>query len=160
MSRYWRAALIEDSGVRLELNVIPEHTEATFDKALLASSHATPLAHLRTSLPERLSRMICDLAGIDPAARLGQLPRDARKSLVRSCVTVPLNVEGDRGFTHAEVTMGGVPLKEVRLETMESRVCPGLHLIGEILDVDGRIGGYNFQWAWASGFIAGCSSFK
>ena len=160
MSRYWRAALIEDSGVRLELNVIPEHTEATFDKALIASSHATPLAHLRTSLPERLSRMICDLAGIDPAARLGQLPRDARKSLVRSCVTVPLDVEGDRGFTHAEVTMGGVPLKEVRLETMESRVCPGLHLIGEILDVDGRIGGYNFQWAWASGFIAGCSSFK
>jgi len=46
-------------------------------------------------------------------------------------------------------------LKEIRLETMESRVRPGLQLIGEILDVDGRIGGYNFQWAWASGFIAG-----
>ncbi|MFZ4751685.1 MAG: NAD(P)/FAD-dependent oxidoreductase, partial [Phycisphaerales bacterium] len=62
---------------------------------------------------------------------------------------------GDRGFTYAEVTMGGVPLAEVKLETMESRVCPGLHLAGEILDVDGRIGGFNFQWAWATGFIAG-----
>ena len=54
-----------------------------------------------------------------------------------------------------EVTMGGVPLKEIRLETMESRLCPGLHLIGEVLDVDGRIGGFNFQWAWASGYVAG-----
>jgi predicted flavoprotein YhiN len=65
---------------------------------------------------------------------------------------------GDRGFTVAEATAGGVPLTEVRLETMESRVCPGLHLAGEVLDVDGRIGGFNFQWAWASGFVAGRSA--
>jgi predicted flavoprotein YhiN len=65
---------------------------------------------------------------------------------------------GDRGFTVAEATAGGVPLAEVRLETMESRVCPGLHLAGEVLDVDGRIGGFNFQWAWASGFVAGSSA--
>ena len=155
ISRYWRAALIDDPGTRLEMNLFPEHTEATFDKVLLDSSHATPLAHLKAELPERLCRVICDMAGIDPSARLGQLPREARKALVRSCITAPLGVEGDRGFTHAEVTMGGVPLKEIRLETMESRVRPGLQLIGEILDVDGRIGGYNFQWAWASGFIAG-----
>jgi predicted flavoprotein YhiN len=58
----------------------------------------------------------------------------------------------------AEATAGGVPLSEVRLETMESRVCPGLHLAGEILDVDGRIGGFNFQWAWASGFVAGTAA--
>jgi predicted flavoprotein YhiN len=48
-----------------------------------------------------------------------------------------------------------VPLAEVNLKTMESRVCPGLYLAGEVLDVDGRIGGFNFQWAWASGFVAG-----
>jgi hypothetical protein len=48
-----------------------------------------------------------------------------------------------------------VPLSETRLQTLESRVCAGLHLAGEILDVDGRIGGFNFQWAWASGFVAG-----
>ena len=69
-----------------------------------------------------------------------------------------LPVTGDRGFNHAEVTAGGVPLSELRLETMESRVCPGLHLCGEICDVDGRIGGYNFQWAWASGFVAGSAA--
>jgi predicted flavoprotein YhiN len=69
-----------------------------------------------------------------------------------------LPVTGDRGFDHAEVTAGGVPLAEIRLETMESRVCRGLHVCGEICDVDGRIGGFNFQWAWASGYVAGISA--
>ena len=56
-----------------------------------------------------------------------------------------------------ETTKSGVPLSEVRLETMQSRRCPGLYLCGEICDVDGRIGGFNFQWAWASGYVAGAS---
>ena len=59
-------------------------------------------------------------------------------------------MKDSRGYDHAEVTAGGVPLKEVDLRTMESRPCPGLHLVGEILDVDGRLGGFNFQWAWSS----------
>src|SRR5262249_58230602 len=68
---------------------------------------------------------------------------------------LPLPITGARGFTHAEVTAGGIPLAEVQLETMASRACPGLHLCGELCDVDGRVGGYNFQWAWASGYTAG-----
>jgi predicted flavoprotein YhiN len=68
---------------------------------------------------------------------------------------MPLPVTGDRGHAYAEVTAGGVPLAQLRLETMESRLCPGLFLCGEICDVDGRIGGFNFQWAWASGYVAG-----
>ena len=62
--------------------------------------------------------------------------------------------EGAR-IAAAEATAGGVPLTEVKLDTLESRLCPGLFFAGEVLDVDGRIGGFNFQWAWASGFIAG-----
>jgi predicted flavoprotein YhiN len=68
---------------------------------------------------------------------------------------MPLPVTGHRGFAHAEATAGGVPLREIRLRTMESRTSPGLHLCGEICDVDGRVGGFNFQWAWASGYTAG-----
>jgi hypothetical protein len=64
----------------------------------------------------------------------------------------------DRGFDYAEVTAGGVPLTEIDLATMASRKCEGLYLCGEILDVDGRIGGYNFQWAWASGRLAGMAA--
>ena len=58
-----------------------------------------------------------------------------------------------RGYSFAEVTSGGIPLGEVDPATMESRRCPGLHLVGEILDVDGRIGGFNFQWAWSSAHV-------
>ena len=59
-----------------------------------------------------------------------------------------------RGYSYAEVTAGGVPLDEVDPATMQSRVCAGLYLVGEILDVDGRLGGFNFQWAWSSAFVA------
>ena len=60
------------------------------------------------------------------------------------------SVGDTRGYSYAEVTAGGVALAEINPATMESRVCPGLYLVGEILDVDGRLGGFNFQWAWAS----------
>jgi predicted flavoprotein YhiN len=61
---------------------------------------------------------------------------------------------GSRGFGYAEVTSGGVPLDEVDAATMESRLCPSLFFAGEILDVDGRLGGFNFQWAWSSAWVA------
>ncbi len=155
ISRYWRAALIEDAGAGLFANFIADEREDTLDAKILASRAANPLGFLREHVPERLARALCEIAAVDPAAILRQLTREQRKALARAACALPLHVEGDRGFTYAEVTMGGVPLAEVKLDTMESRVCPGLHLAGEILDVDGRIGGFNFQWAWASGFIAG-----
>jgi hypothetical protein len=66
----------------------------------------------------------------------------------------PLPVIRSRGYNYAEATAGGVALDEIDPATMESRRRPGLHLIGEMLDVDGRIGGFNFQWAWSSAFVA------
>jgi predicted flavoprotein YhiN len=63
-------------------------------------------------------------------------------------------VAGTRGYDHAEVTAGGVALAEIDPATMQSRACPGLYLVGEVLDVDGRIGGFNFQWAWSSAMVA------
>jgi predicted flavoprotein YhiN len=71
-----------------------------------------------------------------------------------------LNVKGVKGFKQAEATAGGIPLNEVRYQTMESKKQPGLYFAGEILDVDGLIGGYNFQWAWSSGFVAGSAAGK
>jgi predicted flavoprotein YhiN len=113
---------------------------------------------LGARVPERLARALCAHAGVDPGTPLAGLTREGRRALVRAATELALPVTGDRGYTYAEVTAGGVPLSEVRLETMESRVCPGLFLCGEILDVDGRIGGFNFQWAWASGFVAGSAA--
>jgi len=65
------------------------------------------------------------------------------------------SVECDRGWNYAEGTAEGVPLEETNFKTMESKVVPGVYLIGEIFDCDGRIGGFNFQWASATGFLAG-----
>jgi predicted flavoprotein YhiN len=140
---------------RLFLNCMPGESTISLDTRLQSLAHATPLRFLSQRLPERLARALCQQAGVDPATPGHQLTREKRRALAAAVTDLPLPVTGSRGFTHAEVTAGGVPLSEVRLDTLESRVCPGLHLCGEILDVDGRIGGYNFQWAWASGYVAG-----
>ena len=76
---------------------------------------------------------------------------------MHALVEWPLAVTGTRGYNYAEVTAGGVALNEIDPSTMGSRICPGLYLVGEILDVDGRIGGFNFQWAWSSARVAGAA---
>jgi predicted flavoprotein YhiN len=168
-SRYYSAAKAEDPGTQLVINWLPGLGAEELD-ALLVSARGVGVArwlaeqapirehvpgHTDRGIPDRLARALCQQAGVDPSAPVHTLTREARRSLVRWLTQTPLPVTGDRGYTYAEVTAGGVPLSELHLDTMESRVCPGLHLCGEICDVDGRIGGFNFQWAWASGYVAG-----
>jgi len=85
---------------------------------------------------------------------LARLTRADRRRLAHALVAWPLDVTGSRGYNYAEATAGGVTLDEVDPATMASRRCPGLYLVGEMLDVDGRIGGFNFQWAWSSARVA------
>ncbi len=113
------------------------------------------MRYLAGRLPERLARVLAAEAGVEASGSGHELPREARRRLVHAVLASMVPVTGHRGWNFAEVTAGGVPLGELHLATMESRPCPGLHLCGEICDVDGRIGGYNFQWAWASGAVAG-----
>jgi predicted Rossmann fold flavoprotein len=155
ISRHWLVARESDQTVRLSLNWLPGHTSDAVERLFLEPRGRGALAILRDQLPDRLARKLCEFSSAPPQ---GDIPRDARKKLVQLVTSTPLEVVGDRGFTIAEATAGGVPLSEVRLETMESRICPGLHFAGEVLDVDGRIGGFNFQWAWASGFVAGSAA--
>jgi predicted Rossmann fold flavoprotein len=135
VSRHWLAL-----GGPLFVNFLPGETFESLDAQLVRDPKA-----LRGRLPARLVEM---LAG-------GDATREARKKMARAVVETRIPVVRDRGFDYAEVTAGGVPLSEVELSTMASRRCDGLYLCGEILDVDGRIGGFNFQWAWASGRLAG-----
>ena len=138
--------------MQLALNWLPGRPAEEIDRLLVATQGRGPLPFLREHLPDRLAKTLCEQAG---APTTGDLPREARKKLVHLLTATPLPLTGDRGFTAAEATAGGVPLTEVKLDTLESRLCPGLFFAGEVLDVDGRIGGFNFQWAWASGFIDG-----
>ena len=157
-SRYLTAARIEDRNAALHIVWLPGETFESVDAALQALGQRTPLAYLKDRLPERLARALCEQANIDPTMPGSQLHRDARRALAHLLAGTPIDIAGDRGFTHAEVTAGGVPLSEINPATMASRMCENLWLAGEVLDVDGRIGGFNFQWAWASGFIAGRSA--
>jgi predicted Rossmann fold flavoprotein len=152
ISRHWLVARPFDPAATLAINWIPGESAESLDRLLVKEQSRGAVAVLRERLTDRLARSLCDAAS---APHTGDLTREARRSLAAAVTGTLLPVVGDRGFTVAEATAGGVPLAEVRLETMESRICPGLHFAGEVLDVDGRIGGFNFQWAWASGFVAG-----
>ncbi len=163
MSRHWIASKNEDPSVTLQLNLLDGMSLENVREWLTAAARKRPRALvtsvLQERLPERLAAaLVSQGAGLDPSLTIGRLEREGRLALIRTLVALKLPVTGDRGFNFAEVTAGGVPLSEIDPSTMASRKCPGLYLCGEILDVDGRIGGYNFQWAWASGRLAGASA--
>lgn len=158
ISRYWQHASADDEPAQLSVNWLPGESFASVDGQLAEAPKASALRWLNGRLVERLARALCAAAGIDATAPLGRLTRGERQTLTRTLVDYPLPVTGTRGFTYAEVTAGGVPLGEIDLKSMESRVRRGLHLCGEVCDVDGRIGGYNFQWAWSSGYVAGTAA--
>ena len=158
VSRHWLHAAHGDRDATLVVAWLPGETLESVDAALLALGRASAGRWLAQRLPDRLARALCNEAGVDASAPAATLPRERRRSLARAVAETVLPIVGDRGWAHAETTAGGVPLSEVRPETMESRCCPGLFLAGEMLDVDGRIGGYSFQWAWSSGHVAGVSA--
>jgi predicted Rossmann fold flavoprotein len=156
VSRYWTMAQEQTPRGVLVVNWLGEASEAMIDEMFAKAGRvALRRVLIAQGLPERLASELVLRCGLNAESTGQGLTREQRVSLTRMVASCVLPVVGDRGFTFAEVTAGGVPLTQVRLETMESRVCEGLHLCGELLDVDGRVGGFNFQWAWASGFVAG-----
>ncbi len=158
ISRYYLHAVDSDPGARLFVNFLPNSTEEALDSELQSLRAKSVGGFLRDKLPERLVQALCDHANVDAATRGDALKREERRAIASAVCNLPLPVTGSRGYNFAEVTSGGVPLSELHLDTMESRTCPGLYLCGEICDVDGRIGGFNFQWAWSSGFVAGTAA--
>ena len=103
----------------------------------------------------RLGRMLVKYAGLDANAPLRALHDDALRRLAGACKDFRLDVRGTEGFDKARVTAGGVKTSGFNPETLESWFAPGLFACGEVLDIDGDCGGYNLQWAWASGRLAG-----
>ncbi len=158
VSRHWTRAVQEGRTVALTLSVYPGLTFDTADTHLVALLAARPRATLQTvlshDLPAALVAAMLQALQLDVAMPAGALTRDGRKRLAHALAEWTLPVVGSRGYNYAEVTAGGVALQEVNVKTMESRVCPSLFLVGEVLDVDGRLGGFNFQWAWASAATA------
>jgi predicted Rossmann fold flavoprotein len=107
------------------------------------------------SLPARLWKQLFLSTGIPPGMRWAELSRANRRALVQKLQQTEFSVTGKSLNKEEFVTCGGVKLSEVNFKTMESRICPGLHFAGELLDIDGVTGGFNFQSAWTTGWIAG-----
>ncbi len=158
LSRHWHRA--EGEGAREVLaSFLPDETEASLERAWLEAAAAEPRAsvrrHLGRALPDRLVVALCAEAEVEPGTALAQVKRERRVALIQRVVARTLPVTGTLGYEKAEVTAGGVELSEVDPSALESRKAAGVYLCGEILDVEGRLGGFNFQWAWSSGTVAG-----
>lgn len=161
-SRFWTQARGEGERVEVRCHLLPGMHQEAVDRWLKTEMASHPrravsnLVALRT--PERFASVLCRYIGLDPSTPSGQVTRGQRLALVQGLTRLLLPIERDRGWNYAEVTAGGVPLGEINFRTMESRKVSGLYLVGEMLDCDGRIGGFNFQWAWATGYLAGRSA--
>lgn len=163
-SRFWIIAKEQGDEPMMKVNLLPGETFASAEKwlmRLIESRQKSPVA--RIAFPKISERVMIELLKyleIDHTITCSQLSRESRRVLTHAMTGLPLPVTQHRGWNYAEVTAGGVPLSEINYRTMESRIVPGLHFAGEILDCDGRIGGFNFQWAWASGYLAGTGAAK
>jgi predicted Rossmann fold flavoprotein len=159
VSRHWLRARAEGRPVAITASFRPgarfDEVDADWQRRAIANPKASVQTTLASILPASVAAAILRQLALDGSATLAHLARDDRRRLSRALVEFPLPVTGSRGYTYAEATAGGIALTEIDAGTMASRVCPGLYCVGEILDVDGRIGGFNFQWAWSSGFVAG-----
>lgn len=110
------------------------------------------------ALPQSLARAVAEEAGVGRETRISEVSSDRRRRLAELLTAARLTVVATEGFAQAMATRGGVRLAEVDPATLESRLVKGLHFAGEILDLDGPCGGFNLQWAFSSGFLAGRSA--
>jgi len=147
--------------LELEIDFLPGMSETDFDEFLrtetLASGKKQLAGVLAQKVPRRLADALLALLGQAADRKAAGLSRPDRIALAAAVKRQRLAVGGALGFEKAEVTTGGVSLDEVDSKTMQSKLVPGLYLAGEILDLDGPIGGYNFQAAWSTGWLAGAS---
>jgi predicted Rossmann fold flavoprotein len=148
--------------MRVLLDLVPDLEEAELRSQLTDRSRDGGRVRvgsiLAKWLPNRLAAALVEQ--LDADQTIAELPRRACNSLTENLKRLPMKVTGTVGFNKAEVTAGGVMLKEVDPRTMESRLAPGLFIAGEVLDVDGPIGGFNFQAAFSTGRAAGIAASK
>jgi predicted Rossmann fold flavoprotein len=157
----WGARLLHDVRYQatIQVNWLPGlKTEELRDLLLKTKGEWVRKAiakHCSVSLPQRLWQRLVESVGIDSELRWADLSKKALNLLLLELTQGQFKIQGKGVFKDEFVTCGGIPLTEVNFKTMESRCCAGLYFAGEILDVDGVTGGFNFQNAWTTGWIAG-----
>lgn len=146
VSSYWK------HGEPITINFLPDRPEGWLLEAKRESQRGTMKAQLKDVLSDRLATTLSDRLGIE--TELGNVSDKALRAAEAQLARWTFHPNGTEGLAKAEVTAGGIDTKELSSKTMEARKVPGLYVIGEAADVTGWLGGYNFQWAWASGWAA------
>jgi predicted Rossmann fold flavoprotein len=148
ISSFWQP------GDDLRMDLLPDRDAEAWLREMKRDRGASELRTVLSEvMPRRLALRLCERWLADkPMRQLDERELKANAALLND---FPLVASGTEGYRTAEVTLGGVDTRKVSSSTMESQLVPGLHFIGEVLDVTGWLGGYNFQWAWASGHAAG-----
>jgi predicted Rossmann fold flavoprotein len=147
ISSYWR------EGQTISIDLLPS---LDADSYLKERKRTRPRAELANILAEILpARLAHALAADTPKVSIANLSNDALSAIAQKLKNWRLTPTGSEGWGKAEVTVGGVDTAALSSKTMEASEVPGLYLIGEAVDVTGWLGGYNFQWAWSSGWCAG-----
>ena len=150
ISSYWQAQ--DDPRLPIEIDLLPDL--AADEWVQTVKDKKSQLANLLAEhLPQRLARAWADTAHDERA--FNQTPKKQQALIAHALKHWQLTPNGTQGYRKAEVTLGGVDTIELSSRSMESLRVPGLHFVGEVVDVTGHLGGYNFQWAWASGLAAG-----
>jgi len=152
--------LLEKYGqVPILINMVKGLNEEQIYKHIKEENSKNPQANildnLSTLLPNSVIMQLCTLVDADYNKRFKELDGKTREALVKVIVNTPLTITDHVGFEKAMITRGGVSLKEINPKTMESKIIKGLYFCGEVMDLDGPCGGYNLQWAFASGSLAG-----
>ena len=154
-----RAAVTEEGPLTLSLDLVESLSQSELVELLAEKQQLLPgltLENLLTGvLHNRLGRTVLRYSGRKLTQSVSELSRRDLAHIARSCKAFQLEVTGNQGLEHAQVTAGGLRTDQFYPETLESRCCPGLYAAGEVLDVDGDCGGFNLQWAWSSGRLAG-----
>ena len=146
ISSYWYP------GQPVSFNLLPDRKSGWLIEAKQANPSSTVLAALRGDLPDRLADILAKR--LDCWGDLGNIPDKKLREAEAKLAKWEFHPNGSEGFAKAEVTIGGISTEDLSSKTMEARNVPGLYAIGEAVDVTGWLGGYNFQWAWASAYAA------
>lgn len=150
-------------GVEVRIDFLPDYSEEDFRllcaRRELLQGQRTVEEFFTGMLHKKLMLLFARLAGLRVIEDVAVVDKGKVAEVYRLCRDWRVHVVGNNGYESAQVCAGGVPLKEVT-EALESRKAPGVYFAGEILDVDGKCGGYNLQWAWCSGYLAGCAAAK
>ena len=141
--------------VPILMNLTKGLNEEQIRQAFKENPTFSTLELLKTLLPESVSLELCKLANCNPKLTLGKQKGEHRDQLIKLLAWTPLTINGHDGFKMAMITRGGVSLKEINPNTMQSKKIRGLYFCGEVMNLDGPCGGYNLQWSFASGYLAG-----